>query len=388
MENFKHFIPTEIRFGKGVLSQLPDVLDWFGRRVLLIYGGGSIKKNGLYDEITSLLTANRYVITECAGVEPNPRIDTVERGAVLCRQKEIEVVLAVGGGSVIDCAKAIATAAFYEGDLWKMVLESKAGRRSLPVVAVLTMSATGSEFDNKGVISNPATKEKYSSVFAYPAFSFCDPTYTFSVSPYQTACGSADIMSHAMEAYFSRTDSSEISDGLAETIMCTVVHDLPIVLEDPCDYDARANLMWASSLACSGILDYGKIYPGKTCHAIGHEFSAVYDVTHGEILSILTPRWMRFILNKDPSVTPRFARFARKVWDLESENEKALAERGIDCLESFLGNLGIATTLSELNIDDSDFEYIAEHADLRGRCSNSYVPLTHDDVITILRNCL
>ncbi|MBR3355708.1 MAG: iron-containing alcohol dehydrogenase, partial [Oscillospiraceae bacterium] len=218
--------------------------------------------------------------------------------------------------------------------------------------------------------------------------SFCDPTYTFSVPKYQTACGSADILSHAMEAYFSRTDSSEISDGLAETIMRTVIHDLPIVLDEPDNYDARANLMWASSLACSGILDYGKLYPGKTCHAIGHEFSAVYDVTHGEILSILTPRWMRFILKKDPTVTPRFARYARNVWGLNDDDESVLALKSIDALEAFLGQIGIATSLTDLDIDSADFEYIAEHADLRGRCSNSYVSLSHDDVITILNNCL
>ena len=388
MENFKHYIPTEIKFGKGVISQLPDVLNRFGKNILLTYGGGSIKKSGLYDEITGLLSSNSFIITECSGVEPNPRIETVERGAALCRENGIDAVLAVGGGSVIDCAKAIATGTFCEGDLWNMVLDSRSGRRSLPVVVILTLSATGSEFDNKGVISNISTKEKYSSVFSYPVVSFCDPTYTFSVPKYQTACGSADILSHAMEAYFSRTDSSEISDGLAETIMRTVIHDLPAVLENPDNYDARANLMWASSLACSGILDYGKLYPGKTCHAIGHEFSAVYDVTHGEILSILTPRWMRFILRKDPSVAQRFARFARNVWDLSGENEYQLAEESINCLEDFLGSIGIATNLTSLGIGSTDFDDIATHADLRGRCSNSYVPLTHEDVVQILNDCL
>ena len=388
MENFKHFIPTEIKFGKGVISQLPGVLNRYGKKILLTYGGGSIKKTGLYSVITDLLHSEGFTITECSGVEPNPRIETVERGAALCIEYDIDVVLAVGGGSVIDCAKAIATGAFCQGNLWEMVLDSRSGRKSLPVITILTLSATGSEFDNKGVISNILTKEKYSSVFSYPVVSFCDPTYTFSVPPYQTACGSADILSHAIEAYFSRTDTSEISDGFAETIMRTVIHNLPIVLENPSDYDARANLMWASSIACSGILDYGKLYPGKTCHAIGHEFSAVYDVTHGEILSILTPRWMRFILNKDASIVPRFARFARNVWGLNAENDAALAESSIDKLESFLGGIGIATTLSELEIDDSEFEYIAKHADLRGRCSNSYVPLTYDDVISILRSCL
>ncbi|MBQ8994295.1 MAG: iron-containing alcohol dehydrogenase [Oscillospiraceae bacterium] len=388
MENFTHYIPTELRFGKGVTERLPEVLSRFGKNILLVYGGGSIKHNGIYDRITSQLSDNGFTLFECAGVEPNPRVSTVERGAAICKNNLIDAVLAVGGGSVIDCAKAIATAAFNDDDAWDMVLHSKPGRKSLPVITVLTMSATGSEFDNKGVISNPETKEKYSSVFSYPVVSFCDPTLTYSVPPYQTACGSADILSHAMEAYFSRTDTSEISDGIAETLMRAVIHNLPIALKEPDNYDARANLMWASSIACSGIPDYGKIYPGKTCHAIGHEFSAVYDSTHGEVLAILTPRWMRFILTKDPSVTSRFTRFARRVWDLTGEDGSGLAFHGIECLEQFLGGIGIATSFSQLGIDDRHFTEIARHADLRGRCSNSFVPLSENDVIEILRNCL
>lgn len=388
MENFKHYIPTELRFGRGVTDGLPDVLSAYGKSVLLVYGGGSILKNGIHEYITDMLRNSGFQITECSGVEPNPRVATVARGADLCRKYAVDSVLAVGGGSVIDCAKAIGVAAFSEEDTWDMVLHSRSGRKTLPVIAVLTLSATGSEFDNKGVISNPETKEKYSSVFSYPVVSFCDPSLTFSVPAYQTACGSADILSHAMEAYFSRTDGSEISDGLAETIMRTVIHDLPTVLEHPDDYDARANLMWASSLACSGMLDYGKLYPGKTCHAIGHEFSAVYDATHGEVLAILTPRWMRFILDKDPEVIPRFARFARNVWSTDGKTERDAALAGIASLERFLSGIGIARTFTELGIDGSRFEEIAVHADLRGRCSKSYVPLSKDDVIAILNACL
>ena len=225
MLNFTHRIPTEIRFGKDVTDGLPEVLGRFGRNILLVYGGGSVKRSGLYDRLVSLLTGAGFTVTDCPGVEPNPTVASVRRGVDLCRTKDIDAVLAIGGGSVIDCGKAIATGRYWEGDLWEMVLQSRAGRKSLPVIAVLTLSATGSEFDNKGVITNPETKEKYSSVFSFPVVSFCDPTFTFTVPPYQTACGSADIMSHAIESYFSRTEDSEISDGLAETIIRTVIHD-------------------------------------------------------------------------------------------------------------------------------------------------------------------
>ena len=388
MLNFTHRIPTEIRFGKDVTDGLPEVLGRFGRNILLVYGGGSVKRSGLYDRLVSLLTGAGFTVTDCPGVEPNPTVASVRRGVDLCRTKDIDAVLAVGGGSVIDCGKAIATGRYWDGDLWEMVLQSRAGRKSLPVIAVLTLSATGSEFDNKGVITNPETKEKYSSVFSFPVVSFCDPTFTFTVPPYQTACGSADIMSHAIESYFSRTEDSEISDGLAETIIRTVIHDLPIVLEQPDNYEARANLMWASTLACSGMADYGKRYPGKTCHAIGHELSAWYGVTHGESLAILQPRWMRLILKKDPSVTPRFARFARNVWGMPGDDEADLARRGIEALADFLANIGIASTLGELGIGEEHFLDMAVHADLRGRCTNSYVPLTQEDVLELFRACL
>ena len=388
MNNFTHRIPTELRFGKDVVSGLPEVLDRYGKNVLLAYGGESIRRIGLYDRVTGLLSENGFRVTELSGIEPNPVIGTVRKGVRLCLDNGIDVILAVGGGSVIDCAKAVAAGRFWEGDLWDMVLQTRSGRKALPLVDILTVSATGSEFDENAVISNPDTKEKYGSLLAFPAVSFCDPTYTFSVPARQTAAGSADIMSHVMEGYFSRTDTSDVSDGFAEAILRAVIKNLPVALKHPDDYNARANLMWASSLGCSKMSEYGKTYPGKTCHAIGHELTAYYGVIHGESLAILTPRWMRMILAKDPSVAPRFARFARNVWDLEGEDEMDLALRGIEALASFFGSIGIPTTLSEVGVDDAHFREIAVHADLRGRCSKAYVPLYEEDVIQLLRDCM
>ena len=267
MENFVHSIPTELYFGKGQISKLGDALNRFGKRVLLTYGGGSIKKMGLYDEVMKILQEGGFTVVECDGIEPNPRIESVIKGVKLCKENNIDVVLSVGGGSTLDCSKAIACGVYFEGDdLWKMVKSEWKLKKALPLVDILTLSATGSEFDGAGVISNMATDEKIGAMFTYPAVSICDPTYTFSVSKYQTAAGSADIMSHIMEGYFSRTDDCDISDGIAETVLKTVIKNLPLALREPDNYTARGNLMMASSVACSGIPEYGKQGTGWPCH--------------------------------------------------------------------------------------------------------------------------
>ena len=388
MENYIHNIPTKIYFGKGQISHLPEVLEPFGKKVLLTYGGGSIKKIGLYDTVMTLLNENGFTVTECDGIEPNPRIQSVEKGAKLCRENDIDVVLAVGGGSVIDCSKAICVGACYDGDLWEMVKTARPGRKALPLVDVLTLSATGSEYDGGGVISNLATNEKIGAAFCFPAVSICDPTYTFSVSRYQTAAGSFDIMSHIMEGYFSRTDDSDLSDFYAEAVLKTVIKNLPVALAEPDNYSARANLMAASTIGCSKIPEYGKLYTGWPCHALEHELSGFYDITHGTGLAILTPRWMRYVLAKDPTVTARFAKFARNVWGLQGEDDAALALQGIEALEAFIATLDLPSTLTEVGIDETHFEEMAVHADLGGRLSKSYSPLMKEDAVAILKNCL
>ncbi len=388
MLNYTHDIPTKIHFGKGSISYLAESLEPFGKNVLLAYGGGSIKKIGLYDEVMKILNDKGFCVTECSGIEPNPRIESVEKGVKLCKENHIDVVLAVGGGSTIDCAKAICTGVFYEGDLWDMVKIHDDTRPALPLVDILTLSATGSEYDGGGVISNLKTKEKLGNNFTYPSVSICDPTYTFSVSKYQTAAGSADIMSHIFEGYFSRTMDSDLADGIAETILKSVMKNLPIALNEPTCYEARANLMADSSIACSGIPEYGKASTGWPCHAMEHELSAFYDITHGVGLAILTPRWMRYILKKDPTTLVRFTKFAKNVMGLDGDDEETLAQDAINKLEQFFKDCGIPMTLTELNIDSTHFEEMAKHANRNNRLLNAYVPLTEDDVVAIYQDCL
>lgn len=389
MLNYTHEIHTKVYFGEGQISNLSESLSQFGKNVLLTYGGGSIKKIGLYDTVIDILTQGKFNVTELSGIEPNPRIDSVIEGVRLCKENNIDVILAVGGGSTIDCSKAIATGVYYEGDdLWEMVKTASSVRKALPLVDVLTLSATGSEFDGGAVISNLKTNEKLGGMYTYPSVSICDPTYTFSVSKYQTAAGSADIMSHIFEGYFSRTEDCDLSDGIAETILKSVIKNTPIAIKEPDNYSARANLMANSSIACSGIPEYGKQGTGWPCHAMEHELSAYYDITHGVGLAILTPRWMRHILNKDLTVTGRFAKFAKNVFGLCGDDENALAKAGIDALEDYFKSTGIPMTLSELNINSEHFEAMASHANADGYLKYAYVPLSDEDIVEIYKACL
>ena len=388
MQNYTHNIPTRLYFGKGQIRHLAEALDQFGKRVLLAYGGGSIKRMGLYDQVMEILREGGFAVTELSGIAPNPRLSSVAEGQRLCRENGVDVILAVGGGSTIDCAKAIAAAVYYEGDLWEMVQNAQGQYKTLPVVDILTLSATGSEFDIFGVISNPDTNEKLGGMYCHPAVSICDPTYTFSVPAYQTAAGSADIMSHTFENYFSREADSDLSEGICESILRSVMKNCPIAIREPDNYSARANLMACSSVACAGIPAYGKEDTGWPCHAMEHELSAYYDITHGVGLAILTPRWMRHILFKDPAVTPRFVRFARNVMGLDGDDEPALARAGIDALEQYFKSTGLPMTLGELGIGAEHFEAMAAHANPDNFLSEAFVPLTNEDIVEIYRACL
>ena len=387
MLNYVHDIPTKIYFGKGSISHLKESIEQYGKKVLLAYGGGSVKRSGLYDEIYSILS-DGFEIHELSGIEPNPRIESVRKGVQICKEYGIDVILAVGGGSTIDCSKAVACGVYYEGDdLWNMVTEYVGIRKALPIVDILTLSATGSEYDSSAVITNFETSEKIGAVLTFPSVSICDPTYTFSVPKYQTASGSIDIMSHIMEGYFSITDDADLADGIAETVLKSVIKNMPIALEQPDSYSARANLMADASIACSGIPEYGKEVGSWPCHAMEHELSAYYDITHGVGLAILTPRWMRHIVKKDPSCKWRFVKFARNVWGLEGDDEY-LVKAGIDALEAFFRRSGIPMSLSELNIDEKNFKAMAAHANRNNKLGRGFVPLTDEDIVEIYQACL
>ncbi len=385
MNNFTYHVYTDVRFGKDQINALPELINPLGKKVLLVYGGGSIKKNGIYDKIKELLSDCE--IYELSGIEPNPKIESVRAGAALCREHQIEVVLAVGGGSVIDASKVIAAAACYEGDAWELVVDNKKIGRVLPIVTILTLAATGSEMNKNAVISNMATNEKLgtSSHYFKPVASICDPTYLFTLPAAQTAAGTADIMSHVFEQYFQKTETAYLTDRFAESILKTCICYCPIALKHPEDYEARANLMWASTQALNGLTSAGK-GGAWTCHPIEHELSAFYDITHGVGLAIVTSRWMRYILNE--ATVEKFAEYARNVWNCTEKDNWKAANYGIDATEEFFRDCGIPMQLKELGIEETHFEAMAEDAVKFGDLAYAYVPLDKQDVIEILKKSL
>ncbi|MFQ9737150.1 MAG: NADH-dependent alcohol dehydrogenase [Clostridiales bacterium] len=388
MNSFVYDIPTKVYFGSDQLGHLGDELKRFGNRVLLTYGGGSIKKTGLYDRVTAEICRAGLELFELSGIEPNPRVDSVRKGAELCRREKIDVLLAVGGGSVIDATKFIGAGTFYDGDPWELSTGKGEIKACLPIVTVLTLSATGSEMDTGGVISNPETKDKLGRLDPHmlPKVSFLDPVNTYTVSAYQTACGSADILSHLFEVYFNMQPDLYMLDCFMEGLMKTVIRYTPVAIEKPDDYEARANLMWASSWAINGFVNGGKEQEW-TCHPIEHEVSAIYDITHGLGLAIITPRWMEYCL--DETTVSKYRQFAVNVFGIdENEPPMSAAKAAIAKLSDFLfGTLGLKSTFSALGIDDSNFALMARKA-CEGKAIHGFKTLTPDDVEKILRMCL
>lgn len=385
MKNFEFCVTTDILFGVGQENHLPEKLKPYGRKILLTYGGGSIKKTGLYDRLKALL--NDFEVFELGGIAPNPKIESVRAGAAICKQEGIDIILAVGGGSTIDCSKAIAAAAYYNGDAWDLLLDMSKITKALPIAVVLTIAATGSEMDSVAVISNTETNEKLPlfSPLLLPRIAVLNPENTYAVPPFQTASGAADIMSHVIENYFDR-EQAFVPDALNEGLLRTVITYAPVALEEPSNYEARAQLMWASTLALNGLGSTGKTF-AWSCHYIEHELSAFYDITHGAGLAVLTPKWMRHILSED--TVDKFCDYAVNVWGLERGNDKfALANQGIDATEAFFKSIGLPSRLAEFSIDNTRFELMAKNAVRIGGLQNAYVPLSEKDVLTILQMSL
>lgn len=393
MTRFVYNIPTKVYFGKDQLSEhLAETLAGYGKRVLLTYGGGSIKKTGLYDAVMKELNAGGFQVFELSGIEPNPRIDSVRKGAQLCKDENIDVILAVGGGSTLDASKWMAAGACVDFDPWDFFQSPrKPLNGALPLVTILTLSATGSEMDGGGVISNPETNDKMGRMEdeLYPRVSFLDPCNTFTVSPYQTACGAADILSHIIEEYFNAEDGNlYMIDRIMEALMKTVVKYAPVAIAQPDNYEARANLMWASSWAINGFIKAGK-KTSWSCHPMEHQLSAYYDITHGLGLAILTPRWMKHCMQAQPDTTQKFADFAINVFDIDKTlpvAEAALA--GVAALEKFLfEDLKLTSNLSDLNIGREHFADMAQKA-VEGGTMKAYVALSAEDVANIYEACL
>ena len=387
MQGFDYQTPTRLIFGEGVIQKLPEVLGAIGRKVLLAYGGGSIRKMGLYDKVMELL--KDFEIVELPGIQPNPKYDpSVLDGVRLCKEHGIEVVLAVGGGSVLDCSKAIAAGAKYDGDPWDLISYQAKAKAALPVVDILTLAATGSEYDFYGVISRTETNDKigYGDPLVYPVCSFLDPTYTFTVSKKQTAAGCADAMNHIMEQYFCE-DHTLLNDGFCEAGLKSLMINTKACLENPEDFRARAEMMFACTLGCNGIYSLGNSPSGWPLHGIEHALSAYYDITHGEGLAIITPRWMRYVLSK--RTVDRFVKYGVNVFGIDPTLDSfEIAEQAIDRTFIFFEEIGIPMRLRDLGIGEERIDEMAHHVAVNEGLENAWVPLSESDIAAILRESL
>lgn len=387
MQNFDYQTPTRLIFGKGVISNLPDVMSTFGKNILMTYGSGSIKKIGLYDKVKELLKG--YKIYELPDIQPNPKYDpSVLDGVRICKEKNIDVILSVGGGSVLDCTKAIAAGAKYDGDPWDLISYKVKAEAALPIVDILTLSATGSEYDCGGVISRTETNDKigYMDSLLYPVCSILDPEYTFTVSKKQTAAGCADAMNHIMEQYFTE-DTTLLNDGFCEAGLKSLMINARKCLENPNDYTARAEMMQVCTYGCNGIYALGNSASGWPCHGIEHALSAYYDITHGEGLAIITPRWMKHILND--RTLPRFVKYGVNVFGIDSSLDKyEIANKAIDDTYKFFESIGIPMHLKDVGIDDSRLSEMAHHIAVNEGLDDAYVPLSENDILDILKASL
>ncbi|MBS5988131.1 iron-containing alcohol dehydrogenase [Anaerococcus hydrogenalis] len=389
MLDFTYSIPTKIHFGKDALDFVGEEVKKYSSKVLLTYGGGSIKKNGVYDKVVKELKNSGVEIFELSGIEPNPRIDSVRKGVKIIKENDIGAILAVGGGSTIDASKFMAAGALADFDPWEFISKGKPMSPAIPLLSVLTMAATGSEMDNGGVITNPETKEKLSSGHpdTRPKVSFLNPEITYTVSKYQTACGSSDILSHIFENYFNQYGSMYMLDRMMESLMKTVIKYGPIAMKDPNNYEARANLMWASSWAINGFISSSS-KSQWTVHPIEHELSAFYDITHGLGLAILTPRWMEYVLNE--TTAHKFYDLGVNVFDIDKNlDQMEVAKKTIEKVkEFFFDTLGLDSNLKKIGIDDKYFDQMSKKACGKKGKIDGFIELSPADVRKIYEICL
>ena len=358
--NFTYNTPTKLYFGKDCIKDLPAELGKHGKNVLLTYGGGSIKKMGLYDKVKALL--KDFCLFELSGIEPNPKYDpSVLDGARLCKEHRIDVILSVGGGSVLDCSKAIAACACYDGEGWDLISGKVKAKAALPIVDIITLAATGSEYDMGCVISNTAINDKrgYLDELLYPAASFLDPEYTYSVNKWQTACGTADAINHVLEQFFAKPHSL-FNDGIMISALRSLMTNVKIALEKPDDYAARSELMYVCAWGCNGILSNGAGYSGWPMHSIEHALSAYFDITHGAGLAIITPRWMKEILSE--KTVERFVTLGTELFGFDKDlPDPEMAEQVIQAFYEFFASIGIPMQLGELGVKAETIDEMADH---------------------------
>lgn len=385
MENFVFQNPTKIIFGKGTETQAGKEIAAASKKVLLHYGGGSIKKTGLYDRVTASLKAAGVEYIELSGVKPNPRLSLVHEGIKICRENNIDFILAVGGGSAIDSAKAIAMGVPYEGDVWDFFTGKAELKEALPVGTILTIPAAGSEASTASVITNEDGwyKRGFNHELIYPRFSILNPELAFTLPKYQAACGAADIMAHLMERYFTNVRNVELMDRLIESTLKTVINNVPLIMKNPENYDAWAEVMWSGTVAHNNLLNTGRIGDWAS-HDIEHELSGIYDVAHGAGLAVVFPAWMKYVYKQDVA---RFAQFASRVWGVDNDfwNPERTAMEGIKRMEGFFASIGLPITLEGLGVTDDRIDEMA------AKCTNgdtstvgNFVRLGKKDVFSIL----
>ncbi|RGB76609.1 iron-containing alcohol dehydrogenase [Anaerococcus nagyae] len=387
MKDFNFNISTKILFGKDQLNNLADEIKKYGQRVLLVYGRSSIKKIGLYDEILNIFKDNSITHFELEGVVPNPRIDKVREGVKIAKDNDVDFVLAVGGGSVVDSAKLVAAGFYTDSDPWDIVIKKEKVTNALPLGSILTLAATGSEMNAGSVISNEETGQKlgWGSEYVRPKFAIMNPEYTYSVDSYHTAAGTFDIMSHTMENYFTLNDGAYLEDRFAESILKTCMKYGSIAIKEPNNYEARANLIWANSWAINGLLNAGKS-TAWSVHPMEHELSALRDITHGVGLAILTPYWLEYCLDNERS--EKIAEFGYNVFDIEkTESTFEDAKKAIESLREFFISLGIPENLQKEGFKKEDLPIMARNC-VNNRPKpeiNGFKNLKEEDILNIYK---
>ncbi|MGB2705518.1 MAG: iron-containing alcohol dehydrogenase [Candidatus Omnitrophota bacterium] len=388
MINFTHNIPTIVYFGKGQVEVIEAELRKRAKKILIVTGQGSVKRNGIFADVIKVVKYAKVAYVELSGIKPNPRLKSVYEGIKICKKEKMNFILAVGGGSVIDASKAIAAGVKYKGDVWDFFTKGIKPAKALPVGTVLTLAATGSEMNGNTVITKEDTRRKlaFGSPVIRPVFSVLDPEYTYTVNKYHTACGVVDIMAHVFEQYFSHTKAADVQDRIAEGLLKVCIKYGPAVCENPRDYNARANILWAGSLALNNLIGEGKEEDWAS-HAIEHELSAIYDISHGAGLSIVVPSWMRHVLSS--KTVKKFVEYGINVWGIEKNRDKMnIANEAINKTRAFFNSLGMPSSLSEVSITARHFEDMAKNALRDWGKIGSFKRLSEKDIVQILKASL
>ena len=390
MNNFTFYSPTEFVFGKGTENQVNELVTKYGAtKVLIVYGGGSVVRNALLTRIEESLNHQSVPYVTLGGIQPNPIDTKVYEGIDLCRHENVDFILAVGGGSVIDTAKAIATGVPYNGDFWDFYIQKAVVKSALNLGVVLTIPAAGSEGSGNSVITKSDTLQKLSirvPELLRPRFAIMNPELTYTLPPYQTASGIADMMAHIMERYFNNTAETEVTDRLCEGLLKAIITEAPKVIKEPDNYGARANIMWSGMIAHNGICEVG-CDEDWASHFMEHEVSAVYNVTHGAGLAVIFPAWMTWMASHH---VEKIAQFAHRVWDIpESDNKKDMALQAVTCLKNFFISIGLPVTFEQLGIPDPDINLLVEklHQN-KGEYVGAYVRLSKKETLEIYKLAL